>query len=59
MQNELKIQPNQKIHITSIPFHTFKQFLPINKKREAETSLFILYLFKLMTYPRYFIRIFA
>ena len=42
MQNELKIQSNQKIHIISIPFHTFKQFLPINKKREAETSLFIL-----------------
>lgn len=42
MQNELKIQPNQKIQIISIPFNTFKQFLSINKKREAETSLFIL-----------------
>ena len=42
MRNELKIQPNQKIHINSIPFHTSKQFLPINKKKEAETSLFIL-----------------
>lgn len=38
----LRYNPIKKIHIISIPFHTFKQFLPINKKREAETSLFIL-----------------
>lgn len=38
----LRYNPIKKIQIISIPFNTFKQFLPINKKREAETSLFIL-----------------
>lgn len=38
----LRYNSIKKIHIISIPFHTFKQFLSINKKREAETSLFIL-----------------
>lgn len=45
MQNELKIQPNQKVHIISIPFQYIQTIL-IHQQKERSRN-FSLYLISL------------